>query len=728
MAIVIQQSIATAVDTPATSATSTSWTPGSNELLLCLIAMRSTSAPGTNVSSVTGNGLTWVKVLDADDTQNVINLTVWRAMGASPSAGGVTVNWALNPVSCNFQIIRFSGVDTTGTNGSGAIGATNSANTGATDTTPATTSVTTTRANSRVIGFACGRGQTYTVGSGFTSILINQTASSAGNAVRSSSEYKDVASSGTSTTTDFSLSSAGDWVIAALEILEPGGTVYNQTVSGSITPTGTLVKATTHKLSGGITPTGTLRKATTRALAGALTPAGTLLRSRLVIKALTGAITPAGALLTRQVKILAGAIAPAGALVRTITKVLTGAITPTGALSRNRTEMPVHQKRGSIFNQNRLSFLITDGPWRGSNRFVDHSQDVTSYDHSHAALGGFWTANLTMRLPLVELEDWLENGIGRQVQVKGRGTKLAWEGLVNRVTMNVGGYNMNVGPYLDIANKVKLAYSIFLQLGGGNATGIRVATDYTSDALSIARYGILVKVFSVGGVDTSAVANLQALLLERYSQPPRSEDLNLPGDTGLTYFDLKLECVGYAHLFQKYSYNSATTGTQNLSAKLAAIVAAEPNGLFSSSVTTNTIQVPAYENDDAEAWGLIKGMIAMGDVSLNRYSFGVYENRRAVYKPVSNSVVYIRPLREGAAVIQDAHGGLLQPWEVRPGGYVLVTDLLPGKPTASTLNDDRRAIYADTVQYRMPDSLVINGAHSFKVEQRLAQLGISGVG
>lgn len=725
MAIVIQESIATAVDTPVTSATSSSWTPGSNELCLCLVANRGGNTPANFNSSVTGNGLTWVKVLEQDDTQNVVNLSVWRAMGSSPSAGGVTVNFAVDPISVNFQIIRFSGVDTTGTNGSGAIGATNSAETGASDSTPATTSVTTTRANSRVIGFAAGRGQTYTVGSGFTAILINQTANSGGNIVRSNSEYKDVAGSGTSTTTDFSLSASGDWAIAALEILEPGGTVFNQTISGSITPTGALVKTTTKKLAGAITPAGALIKAITKALAGAITPAGALLAALLF--PLTGAIAPAGDLVVRRVKFLTGAIAPAGALARSITKVLSGAITPTGALSRNRSGPPVRQKSGSIFNQNRLSFLVTDGPWRGSNRFVDHSQDVTSYDHSHAALGGFWTANLTMRLPLAELEDWLENGVGRQVQVKGRGTKLAWEGLINRATVNVGGYNMSVGPYLDIANKVKLAYSIFLQLGGGNATGIRVATDYTSDALSVARYGILAKVFSVGGVDTSAITNLQALLLERYSQPPRSEDLNLPGETGLTYFDLKLECIGYAHLFQKYSYNSATTGTQNLSAKLTAIVAAEPNGLFSSSVTTNTIKVPAYENDDAEAWGLIKGMIAMGDTSLNRYSFGVYENRRAVYKPVSNSVVYIRPLREGAAVIQDAQGGLLQPWEVRPGGYVLVTDLLPGKPTASTLNDDRRAIYADTVQYRMPDSLVINGAHSFKVEQRLAQLGLSGV-
>lgn len=721
MAIALEQTV-TGLDA-GSSITLTSWTPGSNELCLLFIAQRNEAlAP-----SVSGNGLTWVEVANIDNTQGQNGVSVWRAMGASPTTGSITVTNVSGfdvAVAC-----RFSGVDTGGTNGSAAVEASGTAAGPAVDDDDAQVSVTTVTDNAWAVAALTHRSATFTTPGGQTTVSINNTNGSAGNTTTCSVVRKTITPAGSATLGGAnSLSAATDWCGIAVSVKPATGTAYNQTVSGGITPTGALVKATTHKLSGGITPAATLVKATTRKLAGALTPAGALLTSRLVIKALTGAITPAGALLTRRVKILAGAIAPAGALVRTITKILTGSITPTGALSRNRTEAPVRQKRGSIFNQNRLSFLVTDGPWRGSNRFVDHSQDVTSYDHSHAAMGGFWTANLTMRLPLAELEDWLENGVGRQVQVKGRGTKIAWEGLVNRVTMNVGGYNMNVGPYLDIANKVKLAYSIFLQLGGGNATGIRVATDYTSDALSVARYGILAKVFSVGGVDTSAVANLQALLLERYSQPPRSEDLNLPGDTGLTYFDLKLECVGYAHLFQKYSYNSATTGTQNLSAKLTAIVAAEPNGLFSSSVTTNTIQVPAYENDDAEAWGLIKSMIAMGDVSLNRYSFGVYENRRAVYKPVSNSVVYIRPLREGAAVIQDAQGGLLQPWEVRPGGYVLVTDLLPGKPTAATLNDDRRAIYADTVQYRMPDSLVINGAHSFKVEQRLAQLGISGVG
>ena len=722
MAIALQQSVEAGVDTG--SITLPSWTPSGNELILVAIAQRNE----TITPSLSGNGLTFVQVLDKDDSQGQCGVVVFRAMGASPTTGSITVTLTSNTLPAYAIAARFSETDTSGTNGSGAVEATASAETGAVDNGNITVDITTLTNGAWAYGAVATHGSGTLTLVDETTIDINNSQGSAGNLITAHAFYQSVPTAGSTTLLgSSSFSSAREWALVAIAIKPATGTTFNQSISGGITPSGALVKATTHKLSGGITPAAVLVKATTRKLAAALTPTGALFTSRLVIKALIGIIAPAGALLTQRVKILAGAIAPAGALVRSITKVLTGGITPTGALSRNRTETPVRQKRGSIFNQNRLSFLITDGPWRGSNRFVDHSQDVTSYDHSHAALGGFWSANLTMRLPLHDLEDWLEYGVGRQVQVKGRGTKLAWEGIVNRVSVNVGGYSMTVGPYLDIANKVKLAYSIFLQLGGGNATGIRVVSDYTSNLLSQSKYGILAKNFSVGGIDTAAVAGLQAMLLERYSQPPRSEELSLPGETGLRYIDLKLECIGYAHLFQKYTYSSTTAGTQNLSAKLAAIVAAEPNALFSSSVATNTIQVPATQNDDAEAWGLIKALIALGDTSLNRYTFGVYEGRRATYKPVSNSVVYVRPLREGASVIQDAQGGLLQPWEIRPGCYVLVTDLLPGKPVASDLNDEQRAIYADTVQYRMPDSLVINGAHAFRVEQRMAQMGLSGV-
>lgn len=219
MPLVIEQSLHTAVDTPSGSATSTSWTPGSNELLLCLIANRGAGTPSSYNSGVSGNGLTWEKILERDDVQNQINLTAWRAMGSSPISGGVTVTFGTNPTACSFQLIRISGAVTSGTNGSGAIGATATADTGATDTTTPTTSITTTAANSWALGFAAGRVQTYSVGSGFTAILLNQIANSGGNTARSNTEYKEVASSGTNTTVDFSQASATDWAIAAIEIL-----------------------------------------------------------------------------------------------------------------------------------------------------------------------------------------------------------------------------------------------------------------------------------------------------------------------------------------------------------------------------------------------------------------------------------------------------------------------------------------------------------------------------
>lgn len=806
MAIALLESLHTNIDTPAgTSATTgVSWTPGANELCFVTVSCRGRDTPAVYATSVTGNGLTWVKVAEKDDTQGAVNESLWRGMGASPSAGNVTVNFSTVPISMSIQRHRWSGTDTTGTDGSGAIGAIATAETGATDTATITLPLVTTRNNSWVFGFGTGRGQVWTKAGPFTNILVNQTASSAGNIVRSSTEYEVVATSGTTSNANWSLASAGDWVAMAVEILAPGGTAYNQSVSGGVTPAGALTKRTgkalagsntpagalvkrsSKVLSGGVTPSGSLLKRIAKALSGGLTPSGTLSGLKVIYvflagvvapsgvltkrtgKVLAGVVTPQGGLLKRLGKILAGSVTPtgtltgqrvfnvilggtvaptgallkrtskalagsvasAGSLLKRIGKSLGGSVTPTGSLARVSGETVIPQlPRGSIFSQNRLSYLITPPAWGGGTGFFqDVTMQVKDYDQSSTALGGFWTATLSLRLPLEEMEDWLANGVGRQLTVKGRANTVAWEGIVDRVSLEVGGYSMTVGPYMDIANKIKLSYSVFLQLGGGNATGIRVVTPYTTNTASAARYGVLEKNFSVGGIDESEVTNLQAMLLERFSFPARSEDLSLPGGDRNRFVDVKLECVGYGQLFQKYIYNSATTGLQNLSDKLTAIVAAEPNGLFSSYIQSNTIQVPAYENDDKEAWGLIKGLVAMGISSQERATFGVYANQKVVYRSASNEVVYIRPFREGASVIQDTAGGLLQPWQIRPGNYVWVSDLIPGKPLDRRLDRDPRVLFVNTVQYRLPDQLVINGAHSYRVEQKLAQLGISGIG
>jgi hypothetical protein len=353
MAIVIEQSLAGAFATPGATSTTSSWTPGANELCLALVANRGSGAPSSHVNSVTGNGLTWVKILEKDDTQNAITLSWWRAMGASPTAGGVTVNHGLFPNACVIQLIRLSGVSTTGTNGSGAIGATASADTGATDTQPATVNITTTANNSRVIGFGVGRGSSWTKAADFTNILVNQTANSGGSQVRSSTEYKDVATSGTLTTAAFTIASANDWIMAAIEVLEPSSTVYNQSVSGGITPAGSLLRQVgfhlaggitpvgnllnrvSKLLSGGLTPAGSLAKRLTRALAGGVAPSGTVGRGFLAI--LSGAVGSSGDILQRSVRVLTGTVASAGALRSATTRRLAGGLTPVGSLAKQFT-------------------------------------------------------------------------------------------------------------------------------------------------------------------------------------------------------------------------------------------------------------------------------------------------------------------------------------------------------------------------------------------------------
>lgn len=656
MAIALAQTIEAGVTTG--NIVLPSWTPGSNELVLIAIVQRNETITPT----LSGNGLTFVSVIDVEDNQGQVGVHVFRALGASPSTGAITVTLTANVTPAYAIAARFSGVDTSGTNGSGAIEVTASATTGAVDNNDITVNITTLTNGAWAYGAVGVHGGTTLTLVDETTIDINNLVGSGGDIITAHAFYQVVATAGATTLLGANSYSADrEWAIAAISIKPAStGSPYNQNVSGSITATGTLLKQVSKKLAGSITPNGTL---SATLVAATITTASSL-RQRL---------------------------------------------------------------RGARYSQDELSFSISSPAWSFTNFREDYTQEVTSYEHSHAATGGFWSATLGLRLPFTEIEDWLENGIGRQIQTKGMGTFIAWEGIVNRITLSVGGYNMTVGPYLDIANKVKLTYSMYLSLGGANATGIRVVTGYMSDLDSQAKYGILEKNFSVGNIDESAIGNLQTMLLDRYHKPNKSEDLNLPGDVIQTFFDIKLECIGYAQLFQKYLYSNATLSVQNLSDKLTAIINAEPNGLFTSSIEENTLQVPTAEQDDPEAWGLIKSLLALGNSSLDRCNFGVYENRRVIYKAVTNEVSYVRPLREGSSIIQNAYGSLLKPWEIRPGGHILIADLLPGITRETNLIDERHALFANTVQYRMPDSLIINGAHSFRIEQKLAQLGLSGV-
>lgn len=181
---VLTQSNSTTNDTSYATA---SITPSANALvLLATLASRNTADACTDndVSSVSGNGLTWVKIDNqCFSTAGIPTQTIelWRSMGASPSTGAVTISFGgSTQLNAAWAVLECTGADTSGTNGSGAVvqSAKNTAEPG--------TSVTATlaafgSANNATLGvFGAADNLAITPGSGFSE-LAEQQVSDSGN-------------------------------------------------------------------------------------------------------------------------------------------------------------------------------------------------------------------------------------------------------------------------------------------------------------------------------------------------------------------------------------------------------------------------------------------------------------------------------------------------------------------------------------------------------------------
>lgn len=131
MAVTAANLTASYSNTDATSYATASVAPGSNRLLLLAVESNTGDSSTPAAPTVTGNGLTWVQVASiAYDTGGTRRgrLTLFRAMGASPSSGAITIDFgAATQTVCVWSLDEFAGVDTGGTNGSAAVVQSNTA-------------------------------------------------------------------------------------------------------------------------------------------------------------------------------------------------------------------------------------------------------------------------------------------------------------------------------------------------------------------------------------------------------------------------------------------------------------------------------------------------------------------------------------------------------------------------------------------------------------------------
>lgn len=91
--------------------------PDPNQLILLAVSNRGSNSPADLVASVSGNGLTWIQLATLTTGGDTFTrLTLFRAIGASPTPGPITIDFAgLNQTRTTWSVSEFANVDLAGT-------------------------------------------------------------------------------------------------------------------------------------------------------------------------------------------------------------------------------------------------------------------------------------------------------------------------------------------------------------------------------------------------------------------------------------------------------------------------------------------------------------------------------------------------------------------------------------------------------------------------------------
>jgi hypothetical protein len=232
-----QGTAATTVTTPAFT------TSSGQELLLALISTDYLGGANTTVKSVSGAGLTWELVGRANGQKGTSE--IWRSFAANPLSGALVTATLSQSTAATITVLSFVGADLSGLNGSGAIGAVAGAS--AASGAPSA-SLTTTRANSFVIGVGNDYDNAISRTPGSGQGLLHQYLSKAGDTYWSQMRSAAVAAGGTTVTINDTAPTGDQYNFEICEILSASGTTVT-----AVPPTVTMNSPTGGSVAGLVT-------------------------------------------------------------------------------------------------------------------------------------------------------------------------------------------------------------------------------------------------------------------------------------------------------------------------------------------------------------------------------------------------------------------------------------------------------------------------------------------
>jgi hypothetical protein len=404
-----------------------------------------------------------------------------------------------------------------------------------------------------------------------------------------------------------------------------------------------------------------------------------------------------------------------------------------------------------------LSIVVYRPLILGGDHIGDFTEDVNSYTHTISASGGFTSASFTTTGNEIFAGDWLEYGLGRHIVVHGSSLEIVWEGFVNQIEIDMGGVSFSRGPLTNLGNRVMGTFTEIIQYEDGreDVTGGANETLVVDNEDSQSRYGIWEKIINVGTALPIEADYTRDLFLVENCNPEGIPTINL-GGTG--EISITVQCRGYIDwldyiynvfppetpITDNYSVSSSPSSSVSASPsagmigwmpliwasdKIIAILEEDPNHIidtFYDKIYFNGVIVLAQELDNRTAKTIIDEILTLGGGNDDRWTFGIYANRKPVYQQIPTEVEYIYHKNAFNQAIETISGDILKPWNILPCKWIAVPDVLSSKGINVSTIDDPRIFFAEEVTYTAPDQLSISGAKVRKLEQYLAKLGLGG--
>lgn len=374
-------------------------------------------------------------------------------------------------------------------------------------------------------------------------------------------------------------------------------------------------------------------------------------------------------------------------------------------------------------------FVHAYGPLAMGNAWVeDLTPSISSYSHTLARIGGYWSASVGVKGTQNYLEEWFENGLGRRIVTMDEAGIVCWDGFVDKITLTLGGFSIARGPLTNMANRVLSVYAPLNTAVNPPTVGARTVTTWEEDLTSQYKYGILEKIISAGNTTVAdAEEQRDAFLLER-STPAIGHEFSPISSGG--EMSMTLECSGRSGWLNAYVYiQDAVSGVSTVTDKITDIINYSPNAYF--QVSPNYIDgslslVPAFEADYNVAWTLIEELAKRRSINGEMYEFGVYANGRAIYKVIPNTITYMQHMADTAQRLFTMSGAEVKPWNILPGRWMMYSGIMVGRSITSTLRGDPRLSLIESVEYQAPMDFRLSGYKDMTLAERLRMLGIWG--